>query len=494
MTPTFEKLKKGYFRLALIKTATIAIATMLFATGGIVLGTKLAEANFPIVFSILIGVGAGVLAGGIAFMLLRKKAKALAKRLDDEYQLNERVQTMLEYQDGTTEMLQLQRQDAEARLTKHTGGKPKAGKLWINAVAVGLAFGLFLTGVILPTAGAVNEVEAEEKYTFSNWQYSSMQQLIAYVDESPMHANLKPTAKTELVRLLDEVCDYDEQTGEITSDLTRTETTLKVNDSIIYLDEQVEAYNTYKKLYNTLTTTNSTLVVNYADTLRLLETGEAFAELREKMVDEENDYHKVEVLVESFVNEINACFALAQVPATDELLTASSEFLSAVTTASKKVIVGDYEQKYKGQQVAIDSAFDLTKDALDTALVQQSENRGSFDYIIAELVKIFEIGNPPPTGGESLPSINLNDSGTDSNEPGGAAGEGGIIFGSDEKVYYPDEQKQVEYGDIFIEYDGKKDDILKEQNITDEKLKEIIDKYNDKLYGASETEQSGGSN
>ena len=486
MTPTFEKLKKGYFTIALIKTLAILVTAMLLTVGGIVVGTKLAEVEFSMIYAILIGVGVGLISGGLAFLCLHKKAKALAKRLDNEYELHEKVQTMLEYQDSGKEMMLLQRQNAETQLKAKTGGKAKLGKIWINAVSVALAFGVFLTGVVLPATQNTDTANAEERYTFSNWQYSSMQELIAYVDESPMHANLKPTTKAELVRLLGEVCVYDETTQEVTTDLTKTETLEKVKESIEYLDDLVEGYNTYKALYNSLTTTNSALVVDFANTLRLLEVGEPMSDLREKMEDEEEgDRSKVLVVVEGFVDEVNACFSLVEVPATDELATASKNFMTALKTAANKTTTGTAEQKYMAQQVALDSAFELNKGALDASLVQQAENRTSFDYIIAELVKIFEISNPPPTGGESLASINLTDDDMSMEESGGAAGEGGIIFGSNEKVYYPDEQKQVEYGDIFIEYDGKKDEVLKEQNVEDEKLKEIIEKYVDLLYGAT---------
>ncbi len=493
MTPTFEKLKKSYFKLALIKTLAVAVAGILFTVGGIVLGTKLAKVDFGILYSVLIGIGVGLVAGGIAFLLLHKKAKALAKRLDEEYGLHEKVQTMLEYQEGKTDMLLLQRENAETQLKAKTGGKTKTGRIWINAVSLGLALGLFLTGVFLPVAGRSDTANAEEKYAFSNWQYNSMQELIAYVDDSPMHVNLKPIAKAELQALLDDVCDYDETTGEVTTDLTKTETILKVNDSIVYLDETVEEYNTYKKLYNTLTETNSELVVDYANTLRALQVGEPLADLRDKMVDGEEDASNVVVLVESFADEIIASFAMAEVPTTDELFIASNDFMTAVKQGANKQ-VADTTQQYKAQQVALDSAFELKKGAVDSALVQQDENRGSFDYIIAELIKIFEISNPPETGGESLAPISVTESDSGVDEPGGAAGEGGIIFGSDEKVYYPDEQTQVKYGDIFIDYDAKKDEVLKEQNLTDEKLKEIIDKYVDKLYGASGLEKDDAGN
>ena len=129
MTPTFEQLKKGYFKIALLKALATGITATLFTTGGILLGTKLAEVVFPILYAILIGVAAGGLVGGLAFLLLKKTAKALAKRLDEGYELHEKVQTMLEYKDENREMVLLQRSNAEAQLQAKTGGKAKAGKL-----------------------------------------------------------------------------------------------------------------------------------------------------------------------------------------------------------------------------------------------------------------------------------------------------------------------------------------------------------------------------
>ena len=482
MTPTFEKLKKGYFKIALLKALAAGLTATLFTTGGILLGTKLAEVVFPILYAILIGVAAGVLVGGLAFVLLKKTAKALAKRLDEGYELHEKVQTMLEYKDENREMVLLQRSNAETQLQAKTGGKAKAGKIWINAVAVALALGVFVSGMVVPSVGlGGGGGGGDDPYEFSNWQYNSMLELIAYVDESPMHTDLKPSTKTTLEQLLDDVCDYDSQTQIVTTSLTRTETVLKVNESITVLDESVESYNTYKKLYNTLTMTQSEMVVDYANALRLLDGGEPISDLRDKMVDEETqDAAQLSVTVASFADEITASFSVAEVPASDPLLTASKELMQAIKGAEQKVSIG-----YKAYQVALDSAFDLKKDAVDASLEQQKENRDAFNYVIAELVKIFEISNPPYTGGESLSVINLSGNGSETEESGGAAGEGGIKFGSDEEVYYPDEQEKVEYGEIFIDYDAKKDEVLKELGITDEKLKEIIEAYFDKLYGSS---------
>ena len=173
MTPTFEKLKKGYFKIALLKALAAGLTATLFTTGGILLGTKLAEVVFPILYAILIGVAAGVLVGGLAFVLLKKTAKALAKRLDEGYELHEKVQTMLEYKDENREMVLLQRSNAEAQLQAKTGGKAKAGKLWINAVAVALALGVFVSGIAIPaTALGGGGGGGEDPYEFSNWQYN----------------------------------------------------------------------------------------------------------------------------------------------------------------------------------------------------------------------------------------------------------------------------------------------------------------------------------
>lgn len=478
MTPTFKKLKQGNFLLAWIKSIAIGFAVGAFACGGGLLAVKIAELAFPIGFVFLIGLGVALLAWLFAFLILRKSEKALAKRLDNKYVLHEKVQTMLEYADGQAEMLVLQRQDAEMRLQNSTKGKISLGKIWVHAVSVVLALATLVTGLVLPTTGNANKGNADSIFVFTQWHYNYMKELIAYVDESPMHVNAKPTTKAELERLLDEVCSYDEETQTLTSLLTTSEMKSKVNDSITYLDDYIEEFNTYKRLHDTLAETQSAWVVDFAKTLRLMEVGEEFDDLRAKMTDEET--HSVAGIaenVEKFTLEISGSFNIAEKvdKQTDELFLATQSFLTALENAVK-----DKEITYLKQQTALDEVFALKKDAIDTALLQQDDNRTAFNYIIAELIKIFEINNPPPTGGEPLQSITINEEGDESEEGGGAPGSGGMDWPSKETIYDPSEEKNRHYGEVYDSYDASAEEIAEELGISEE-LKEILDAYFDKI-------------
>lgn len=485
MTPTFEKLKKRYFSLALIKSVLVGIAVGGFTTGGGLIAVILAKYASLAWMVCLIGLAVAILGGLFAFLILRKNAKALAKRLDRDYILHEKVQTMLEYADKDTEMLVLQREDAETRLKATTRGKAKLGKIWMHAVAVSLAVLTFVSGsatwaitsIWFPEYG--NKANAENLFSFTEWHYEYMQQLIAYVDESPMHKDAKPTTKAELERLLSEVCVVDENTGKISTLLTVTEMKTKARDSIVYLDEYIEGFNTYKALHETLRETESELVVEFAKVIRKLEIGETFDDIRATFTDDETyDKDAIAESVEAFTVEISGSFNVAEnVPKeTDELYLATQSLMSALESA-----VANKNQTYRNQQSAITSAFDLNKDGIDSALVQQADNRTAFNYIIAELVKIFEINNPPQTGGEALAPISISEEGGENEEVSGAPGSGGMEYGSNDKIYYPDEEAEKHYGEVYNEYDAKKDEILAEQEDIDEKLKDVIEGYFDKL-------------
>ena len=79
----------------------------------------------------LIGGGVALAVGVTLFLLVRTDDRSLARMLDSELSLDERVETMYQYKDGDSALLRLQREDAEAVLSGIPTGRLRFKRLWL---------------------------------------------------------------------------------------------------------------------------------------------------------------------------------------------------------------------------------------------------------------------------------------------------------------------------------------------------------------------------
>ena len=131
---SFAKFKK---RLMLQR---ILRALMLGGAGGMALGSVsliLSKRNllpFEPIASIFVGIAAFLLVGGITYLLTHVSDRELAARLDSDFGLSARVQTMVEYSGEEGDMLAMQRQDADEKLAGISPKRLKFRKLWIKGL------------------------------------------------------------------------------------------------------------------------------------------------------------------------------------------------------------------------------------------------------------------------------------------------------------------------------------------------------------------------
>ena len=79
----------------------------------------------------LIGGGVALAVGVTLFLLVRTDDRSLARMLDSELSLDERVETMHQYKDGDSALLRLQREDAEAALSAIPTCRLRFKRLWL---------------------------------------------------------------------------------------------------------------------------------------------------------------------------------------------------------------------------------------------------------------------------------------------------------------------------------------------------------------------------
>ena len=96
---SFKKFKKKIVLETFIKCLSISISFGLLTFSAPYLYIKLNEIEFNSLFLILIGLGISLVLFIILYLIKKPNDKMIAIRLDNELDLNEKVQTMVEYRE-----------------------------------------------------------------------------------------------------------------------------------------------------------------------------------------------------------------------------------------------------------------------------------------------------------------------------------------------------------------------------------------------------------
>ncbi|MDE6059178.1 MAG: hypothetical protein K2G44_03965 [Clostridia bacterium] len=191
MDKNFEKFKKRVWRDIFIKCVLIGLASALFTVDVVLLPCKLCGVSLLWVYYLLIGLGAAAIGGAIAFLLLRTNDKKIARRMDRELKLEERVVTSLEFSGQESEMLEIQRENTSSVLLGISTWALSIGNIIAIALsAVGMAVGVAAIPIItevVPTVVAettepVDPIDPDRPIT--DWEETALDSLIQYVRDS----------------------------------------------------------------------------------------------------------------------------------------------------------------------------------------------------------------------------------------------------------------------------------------------------------------------
>ncbi len=188
MNEQFRKFKKKVRREIALKCALSAATAAVLAVNAVLLPCLLCKVNLHWAWYLLIAFGAFVLGGGAAFLLLRADDKKIARRLDGELRLSERVQTALYYEGAEGDLPALQRKDTEAALAGLSVKKLPFRNLALTVLlAVVLALGVIAVPVIAVFAGADgqgSEVPYDPPREVTDWEWQALDELIEDVKTS----------------------------------------------------------------------------------------------------------------------------------------------------------------------------------------------------------------------------------------------------------------------------------------------------------------------
>ncbi len=475
MDSAFLKFKRKTVVDALIKSLIIGISLGLMAFGALFLLSKREVIGLHLAFCILIGVGVALVGGGLSFWLFVPNDKRLAKRLDKELSLNEKVQTMVSFQNEDREMVALQRQDTEEKLQNVPIKALSFGKIWKYIVTGAIAVAMFITSLAVP---AVKRIEADTPFDLTNWQKIRVQNVIKYVEDS----TLVDSAKTYTVEQLNGLV--------VALDSVTTQNVMKTHviQVIVNVDAKIDDVNSYGNIRKKLGDTGTTDLIKLANALQSLQASasvQAFTELRPLFT-----YTTFADTVVLFNGQVTASLVHSGYDGNDALYASIFRFMNELKTYADNIT--DYTES------TLDKALNgtngvgglFTEFAVEAhdALAQQKTNRRVCDYVMDELMGIFSITQDelPDLGEEELDyKIDDEDSdGRDEKPDDGGLGDGETEYGSKDTVY-DNEKGYVEYGEVLDKYFAKMNEQLLNGTLPKE-AEDFIRDYFASLYGVGE--------
>lgn len=497
MTESFVKLKRKFLLVAIIESVIFGVSCGLLTVGIVLLALKLSAIEINVLYYVLIGVGAALISGGIAFLILRPTNKKVAERLDNEYSLNEKVQTALEYNKHSGTVVELQREDADEKLKTLPKHKPKLSRICRCCAIALVAVAVAITAFMVPakTVASVNPNLDNTPFAATEIQLGKIRELITNVSSS----ELKPELKTPIVAELQEFL------ADIEAADTEGKKQQAIYDTIGGVDEVIAGATSYLKISGAMTNIRQAFYLGQAisssgnlyrsftwpETLKEYEQVKTFYSQRADLVNRLTSTPMAS-LRESFLNdpasinrvssEIVGALALTGYTDADELYALVMNFATELIRISSSSSV---------PQESVTSIFSEFESKLSEVMGIQAYNCVMDTYICNKIRDIFsmpcELPEQPADTSENPENPDDPDNPVnpdDPDKPGGGGGSGETQYAGQDEIYDPDEGLYVKYGTLLDRYMQMVEELIRsgKAELTEEQ-KEIVRNYFSALYG-----------
>ncbi len=477
MSRNFEKIKKKIRLATIIKFVLFGIALGVLAAAAFVVVQKLMAMTPQLVWAVVLGGAVALVATLLSLWIKYPTEKRIAKRLDERLHMNEKVQTMVEFRGQDGEMLQMQRSDTESILSSTPKKQLRDRRAWVQLVLPVIALSIAAAAIILPvrteSSAPVGEGPGEEDiWELTEWHVTAVRVLIEEVKASEMQQPGRETVVEIMEKML-----VDLEYVHSKSLMKRT-----VMDAMVRIDAVTNRINSYTAIVRAMRGAGNTKVKDLADAIGvpadpIIES--KYQALKAGLVTE-----TLGADVKQFATAIDVAIGTASVAVEDALYAALAEFSAQLATFAQTADGLPTEEASS----ALTRVFETAAESIGAALNQQGINRKTTDDALNGLMSIFDISwNELP---DELKYSDDEEASTEDNEyeekedeilGGGGKGNGEVIYGSDDAIYYPKDETHVKYGDVIDEYNGQKVTEMQERPLTDEQ-KEFIDKYFADLY------------
>ena len=491
MDAQFRKFKNRIILHSAIESAVAGLAAALIVVAAILLAATLNHLGLNVGIYIGAGLGAFVLAGGITFALLWPTDKKIARRVDKELAMNEKVQTMVEFSSSQDSMAAIQREDTSARLGAAGAKSIRFKRVWQCAVASVVSVGLFAASLVaFIIVGGPVPVNAD----LSLWDLTRLRNLISQVEDSDLDEEPKAVTLKELHALEDFI--YDETTGTYKT-VSEEDLIAEVVDSMIAIDAAVDNVITAEPIGLSLNEKCTNEEFSYLGlhiaALNTVTTRSSFTQFKVNLYDDafaESTLADAVALISEYSAQIYAGL--------DGLSSYSGEILYTSLAAladgfdSAVALAGDGQDEDLLPDVlsAARSAIDSCSGTVIIELADQSLDRQIGEQIIYDLQDIFDIPDGAmPDLGEPVTDMLPDDDNDGENDPDdggdGGAGRGDTLWGDDSIIYDQTSDDYTAYGDVFNRFSAIITELAQSGDLSEE-LMDLINIYYDMLASGIE--------
>ena len=461
--------------------------------------------RIPIILDFWVYLLIGLLISACIFTFIYKRFKPsdieIAKRLDKNLALNQKVQTMTELQNQKGILVEMQRENTLEKLneipTKKVPMKFSASMFLTIFLSIAIGVGSFFV--------PIKEIEAKSNTSSSSSSSSSfdtnnsststfntednktdqdkIDDIIKDVEDSTLSDQEKEDIKNELEDLKDKLENSENRDQDIEDTKDKIDQIIDQNNSKNLIGEEL------KKSSNTLIANLGEALIS-ADSTKIHEALQAFVDYLTTLTDTE-----LSNALEEIVNEIKLALQNSQVEDTDELyasLNKLADTLNKIGEDLKNALITN-EEAY----LRIAEAFKTAEEEINKALEQQiadEETKKEIDE------KLDDMKNNPngdkeedgdgdnptdkPNDGDGENDDNKGDNPDDENKNdnnNGSTGDGKNEYGSNDLIYSKDGESS-EYGDVIDDYYT---DVINGDTEGDvpEDIIDIIEDYFSILYG-----------
>ena len=491
----FSRFKRLYLLSTLVKSLLLGLTALMLIVAAFLTVIALSDFDFKIIYAVLIGAFVGLVLGVGSFFLFKLNDKRLAKQLDKDLCLKEKIQTMQAFYNENGEITQLQRADAQKELNDApVNFVGLLTHLLVFLASFVLSFALLVTSVVVfiiksqtpSEPGDVDEPPLEqpqeqpkEEFEVTDHHKIALEALIKEVEASKLQDDAKQAVIAELTLLLaslDELKFEDDMKAYV----------IQVIKNVRGI---VNTVNTTFKLQMYAGDSQDENLVKLSYALYSLDIATIESELnaiRGILYVEGGSRDKIE----SLSIELGAALKNSGIANADSLYITLESLYNAL-----RDIVDHPDFSDSNVTKKLDDAFH--KSALDgfKALIpQQKINEDVKTRVVEELMRIFGITEEDLTNSKNDDAPPETEEPEDRPEVGkdGGFGTGETVFGSNDIVIDPEANPgedinsiNVEYGTIISRYDAKITEMLAEGKISEE-LAQILSQYFDVLVTPKE--------
>ena len=203
MSENFRKIKKKYLTVAIVAGCILGACLGVALTCALAVAFKTSgvRLHWAIYIPIALVLSAG--AGFLFFLILRPDDKRIAKKLDRDYSLNQKVQTMVEFANVESDMHTLQREQTDEVLGGVAQKRVDLKGLLKFAFVPVIALAMLFAGIFVPAKKTTGYTEPG--FDMTNSQEIQLKSLIEDVKGSSLEIGLKTFTVLELNNLLEMV-------------------------------------------------------------------------------------------------------------------------------------------------------------------------------------------------------------------------------------------------------------------------------------------------